>query len=114
MINGTNELDDAKIDKNDGETATFTDGSIVVRQRPASSTAVSVDYSRVVPWDIFKKVFAVGLTAREINVGLQNPSSTDGTPIGSLTSGKKITTNQTQATGEQVAETRHRKLREDL
>jgi len=98
------------VERNDGEVAEFTDGGKVIRQRPASSTAVGVIYSKVVQWDVFKKVFAVGLTKIEANTSLRNTSGTDGTPIGSLTEGKKITTNQTQATGAQIAAEAHRKL----
>ncbi len=87
------EFDDileSTVERNDGEVADFIDDGKVIRQRPHSSTAVGVNYQKVLPWDAFKYVFEVGLTKTEVNRRLGNPDTSDGQPIGTNLTHPKI------------------------
>jgi hypothetical protein len=74
---------ESTVTRNDGETAEFSDGGKVVRQRPTCNTAVAVDYVTPLSWDTFKCVFEVGLSKAQVNWRLKNPETSDGEPIGS-------------------------------
>jgi len=99
---------EAAVERNNGEVAEFSDGGKINRQRPAASTATDVNYSKLISWDAFKYVFAVGLTKPEVNERLKNPGGSDGTPIGVILPTKTITTNQTQITGAQLGQLREK------
>jgi len=76
-------MQENKVETNTGEMATFTDGMIVIRMRPALNPLIKLGLLQP---DAFKWVFAVGVELSECLQRLQNPQAMptgDGVSTGS-------------------------------
>jgi hypothetical protein len=79
--------------KNNGETAEFSDGSSIIRQRPAIKVD-GINYSQIIPVQTFRFVFEGGLTKTQVNQRLENPDGVDGQPMGDNLITTKVSTNK--------------------
>lgn len=95
-------MEEAKVVTNKGETAEFSDGSSVIRQRPAIKVE-GINYSQILPVQTFKLAFEVGLTKTQVNQRIANPDSIDGQSVGENLIATKVSTNKVRPAPNEVS-----------